>query len=195
MVDEDFVMGYVCGYNDVKIAEKTITKNGTYYAKDDDADGYDPVIVDVDGLDDDKLKELIDIITGLIQDQIDEDWTGEDPPPEISPPEITVGDIRPIDPNADPLYLTSVSADGETVEVLYGVGITYNGLPAKQYCVDTYRNGVFSTHNVALIVPNGVTSRINSDGTITAISTTSSGTTVTRVYGPYVSGNSIVWSI
>ena len=49
MVDEDIVIGYILGYNDgtasgsSTIISKSITKNGTYHAADDNADGFDPL--------------------------------------------------------------------------------------------------------------------------------------------------------
>ena len=190
MVDEDFVMGYVCGFNDVKIVEKTITANGTYHAADDGADGFDPVIVSVDGM---SQKDIDDLMKWLI-DQIMPQLPDGTPEPVL--PEIVAGDLRPTVDGYGKPFLLSKSDDGKTSQVMYGVGEMYNGYPATVYYVDTFDNGVLREHKKALTVPeNGNSSHINSDGTITVISTTSTGQQVTRIYGPYVTGNATVWSV
>lgn len=54
-IPDRYQEGYNQGYSDgeaavkAKIQSKTITKNGTYYAADDEFDGFDPVIVKVGG--------------------------------------------------------------------------------------------------------------------------------------------------
>ena len=196
MVDEDFVMGYVVGQNNVNIIEKTITQSGTYHAADDGADGFDPVIVNVNGLSQKDLDDLIDWVIDQIMPQLP-DGT---PVPEI--PEIDVGDIRPTLDGYDKPFLMSVSADGKTSQVMYGIGGTYEttGQPYKMYYVDTFVNGVLSTHLRVLEVPDeGVSnaSHINSDGSITVVTTFSNGTSKTNVWGPYIggSGSTTVWSI
>lgn len=190
MVDEDFVMGYVCGQNDVKIVEKTIIANGTYHAADDGADGFDPVIVNVDGM---SQKDIDDLLNWLI-DQIMPQLPDGTPEPVL--PEIIVGDLRPTVDGYDKPYLLCEADDGKTSQVMYGVGEMYNGSPATVYYVDTFVNGVLSRHDSVLIVTeNGHSSHINSDGTVTVVTTYSSGESTTEIWGPYVTGNTTVWSV
>ena len=194
MVDEDFVLGYVCGFNDVKIVEKTITSSGTYHAADDGADGFDPVIVNIDGI---SQKDLDDIMAWLIEQIIPQLPDGT---PEPVPPEIVVGDLRPTVDGYDKPFLLCEADDGKTSYVMYGVSETdSSGRPAKHYYVDTFVNGVLSRHDSVLIIPNeGVTnsSHINSDGTVTVVITPVGGGSVTRTYGPYITGSgNTVWSI
>ena len=194
MNDEDFVMGYVCGQNDVKIVEKTITENGTYHAADDNADGFDPVHINVPGLTKEELDKLIEWIIQQIMPQL------PDGTPEPVLPEIVVGDLRPTVDGYDKPFLLSESDDGKTSQVMYGVSeIDSSGSPTKHYYVDTFVNGVLSRHNSVLIIPNeGVTnsSHINSDGTVTVVRTPVGGESTTKTYGPYITGSgNTVWSI
>ena len=194
MVDEDFVMGYVCGFNDVKIIEKTITQSGTYHAADDGADGFDPVIVNVDGMSQEDIDGLMDWLLDQIMPQL------PDGTPEPVLPEIVVGDLRPTVDGYDKPFLLSEADDGKTSQVMYGVSETYSSsdLPARHYYVDTFVNGVLSRHDSALIVVDegrSNSSHINSDGTVTVVTTFSSGESKTKIWGPYVTGNATVWSV
>ena len=193
MVDEDFVMGYVCGFNDVKIIEKTITANGTYHAADDGADGFDPVIVNVDGMSQKDIDDLMDWLIDQIMPQL------PDGTPEPVLPEIVVGDLRPTVDGYDKPFLLSKSDDGQTSQVMYGVNETHSSsLPAKHYYVDTFVNGVLSRHDSVLIVIDeggSNSSHMNSDGTVTVVTTYASGESKTEIWGPYVTGNATVWSV
>ena len=195
MVDEDFVMGYVCGFNDVKIVEKTITANGTYHAADDGADGFDPVTVNVDGMSQKDIDDLMDWIIDQIMPQL------PDGTPEPVLPEIVVGDLRPTVDGYGKPFLLSTADDGKTSQVMYGVDETNSssGRPARHYYVDTFVNGVLSSHNSVLIVPDeglGNSSHINSDGTVTVVTTYSSGESKTEIWGPFITGSgNTVWSV
>ena len=194
MVDEDFVMGYVCGFNDVKIVEKTITANGTYRAADDGADGFDPVIVNVDGMSQKDIDDLMDWLLDQIMPQL------PDGTPEPVLPEIVVGDLRPTVDGYDKPFLLSEVDDGKTSQVMYGVNETDStGRPIRHYYVDIFLNGVLYRHNSALIVSDegaGNSSHINSDGTITVVKTYASGESRTEIWGPFITGSgNTVWSI
>ena len=190
MVDEDFVMGYVCGFNDVKIIEKTITQSGTYHAADDGADGFDPVIVNVDGMSQKDINDLMDWLLDQIMPQL------PDGTPEPVLPEIVVGDLRPTVDGYGKPFLLSEADDGKTSQVMYGVGEMYNGYPATVYYVDTFDNGVLREHKKVLTVyGDNYSAHINSDGTITATTISATGTQSTNIYGPFVTGNATVWSI
>lgn len=190
MVDEDFVLGYVCGFNDVKIIEKTITQSGTYHAADDGADGFDPVIVNVDGM---SQKDIDDLMKWLI-DQIMPQLPDGTPEPVL--PDVIVSELRPTVDGYEKPFLLSEVDDGKTSQVMYGVGGTYNGFPSTEYYVDTFNSGVLREHKKVLTVyGDNYSSHINSDGTITATTISSVGTQVTRIYGPYVTGNATVWSV
>ena len=190
MVDEDFVMGYVCGFNDVKIIEKTITQSGTYHAADDGADGFDPVIVNVDGMSQKDINDLMDWMLDQIMPQL------PDGTPEPVLPEIVVGDLRPTVDGYGKPFLLSEADDGKTSQVMYGVGGTYNGFPSTEYYVDTFNSGVLREHKKVLTVyGDNYSAHINSDGTITATTISATGTQSTNIYGPFVTGNATVWSI
>lgn len=195
MVDEDFVMGYVCGFNDVKIVEKTITANGTFHAADDGADGFDPVIVNVDGM---SQKDIDDLLNWLI-DQIMPQLPDGTPEPVL--PEIIVGDLRPTVDGYGKPYLTAVSPDGRTTQIMYGVVEQTEYGPTKIYYVDTFVDGVLATHESVLRIPNygqipGNTDQLNSDGTVIVTGRSENGTTQTSVWGPYITGSgNTVWSI
>lgn len=201
MNDEDFVMGYVCGYNEGGgvgvIVEKTISKNGTYHAADDNVDGFDPVIVNVPKMTKEELDDLIDWVIDQIMPQLP-DGT---PEPEI--PEIDVGDLRPsIDDGYDWPYLTAVSPDGRTSQIMYGIAEQTEYGPSKFYYVDTFVDGVLVRHEVKLQVTNygqipGNTAQMNSDGTVTVTARLADGTSQTSVSGPYIGwvGGNMSWSI
>ena len=201
MNDEDFVLGYVCGYNEGGgvgvIAEKTISKNGTYHAADDNADGFDPVIVNVPKLTKEELDQLIEWVIDQIMPQLP-DGT---PEPEI--PEIDVGDLRPsIDDGYDWPYLTAVSPDGRTSQIMYGIVEQTEYGTSKFYYVDTFVDGVLVRHESKHQVPNygqipGNTAQMNSDGTVTVTARWEDGTTQTTVWGPYIGwvGGNMSWNI
>ena len=200
VVDEDFVMGYTCGYNEGGgvgvIIEKTISKNGTYYAADDNADGFDPVHINVPKLTKEELDKLIEWIIEQIMPQLPDDT----PKPDI--PEIDVGDLRPSIDGYDWPYLTAVSPDGRTVQLLYGVLRQTEYGPSKLYYVDTFVDGVLVSHEGKLEIPSygqipGYTAQINSDGTITATARWEDGTSQTSVNGPYIgwADGKMYWSI
>ena len=195
MNDEDFVMGYAVGFNDVKIVEKTITKNGTYRAADDGADGFDPVIVNVDGMSQEDINDLMDWLIDQIMPQL------PDGTPEPVLPEIVVGDLRPTVEGYDKPYLTAVSPDGRTTQIMYGIVEQTEHGPNKVYYVDTFEDGVLARHGKALTVQGygqipGNTAQLNSDGTVTVTARWEDGTSKTKVWGPFItdSGNT-VWSI
>ena len=194
MVDEDFVMGYILGSNDSKgvIVEKTITKNGTYHALDDNADGFDPVNVNVPKMTQEELDKLIEWIIEQIMPQL------PDGTPEPVLPEIIVGDLRPTVDGYDKPFLLSKSADGKTAQVMYSVKEPYGDGMAEVYYVDTFGDGVLRNHHKALIVPGDTDhSHINADGTVSVLNTTSTGDQFTTIWGPFItdSGNTTVWSI
>ena len=195
MVDEDFVMGYVVGQNDVKIVEKTITASGTYHAADDGADGFDPVIVNIDGM---SQKGIDDLINWII-DQIMPQLPDETPVPVL--PEITVGELRPSIEGYDRPFLLCMSADGRSAEVMYGVmGPDIAELPTKHYYVDTFSDGVLSRHLRVLYVRgegDGIHSQILADGSVSTTVTFDDGTQKTTISGPYItdSGNTTVWCV
>lgn len=198
--DEDFVMGYICGYNEGGgvgvIVEKTITKNGTYHGADDNADGFDPVTVNVPKMTEEELDELIEWIIEQIMPQLP-DGT---PEPEI--PEIYVGDLRPSIDGYDWPYLTAVSPDGRTTEIMYGIVEQTEYGTSKFYYVDTFVDGVLVRHEAKLQVPSygqipGNTAQMNSDGTVTVTARSEDGTIQTNVRGPYIGwvGGNMSWSI
>lgn len=202
MVDEDFVMGYVVGYNDGTctgsgvIIEKTITKNGTYYAADDNADGFDPVHINVPKMTKEELDKLIEWIIEQIMPQLPDDT----PEPDI--PEIDVGDLRPTIDGYDYPFLTAVSPDGRTTQVMYGIVEQTEYGPNKFYYVDTFVDGVLVSHECVLEIPGygqipGYTAQLNSDGTVTATARWEDGTSQTSVLGPYIgwADGKTVWSI
>ena len=197
MVDEDFVMGYVVGQNNVNIIEKTITQSGTYHAADDGADGFDPVIVNANGL---SQKDLDDLIDWLI-DQIMPQLPDGTPVPNI--PDIDVSnELRPVIEDCDKPFLTNVSADGKTTQIMYGVVRDSGYGPNKFFYVDTYVDGRLVSHERELEVTDygqvpGNSAQLNSDGSVTVTSTWDDGTSRTTVYGPFIggAGTTTVWSI
>ena len=203
MADEDIVIGYILGYNDgtaagsSTIISKSITKNGTYHAADDNADGFDPVTVNVRGLSQKDVDDLIEWVIDQIKPQLPDDT-------EITPPTIDAdSDYAPSMDGADYPYLTAVSADGQYHQVMYGVysppGNAYKD--NMVYYVDTYRDGQLVTHKIVLRVPDygkmpGSMSSIQSDGSIKVTGYTSSGSTTTSTWGPYINaGYTTVWAI
>lgn len=202
MVDEDFVMGYVVGYNDGTgtgsgvIVEKTITKNGTYHAADDNADGFDPINVNVPKMTKEELDKLIEWIIEQIMPQLPDDT----PKPDI--PEIDVGDLRPSIDGYDWPYLTAVSPDGRTTQIMYGIVKQTEYGPSKFYYVDTFVDGLLVSHEGKLEVSNygqipGATAQMNSDSTVTVTSRWEDGTTQSSVWGPYIgwADGKMYWSI
>ena len=197
VVDEDFVMGYVVGQNNVNIIEKTITQSGTYHAADDGADGFDPVIVNANGL---SQKDLDDLIDWLI-DQIMPQLPDGTPVPTI--PDIDVSNnLRPVIEDCDKPFLTNVSADGETTQIMYGIVKQTEYGQSKFFYVDTYVSGRLVSHGWELEVSGygqvpGATAQLNSDGSVTVTERWDDGTSRTTVYGPYIggAGSTTVWSI
>ena len=200
MNDEDFVMGYVCGYNEGGgagvIAEKTISKNGTYHAADDNADGFDPVIVNVPKMTQEELNQFIEWIIDQIMPQL------PDGTPEPVPPEVIAGETRPTLEGTDVPYLTAVSPDGRTSQIMYGIAEQTEYGTSKFYYVDTFVDGVLARHEYKLEVTNygqipGNTAQMNSDGTVTVTARLADGTTQTTVWGPYIGwvGGNMSWSI
>ena len=200
MIDEDIVIGYILGYNgksDKTIISKSITKNGTYHAADDNADGFDPVTVNVRGLSQKDVDDLIQWVIDQITPQLPDDT-------EITPPTIDAdNEYAPSMDGADRPYLTAVSEDGQYHQVMYGVysppGDAYKD--QMVYYVDTYRDGQLVTHTTALRVPDygkmpGSMSSIQSDGSIKVTGYTSSGSTTTSTWGPYINAAyATVWAI
>lgn len=194
MVDEDFVMGYAVGQNNVKIVEKTITVSGAYHAADDGADGFDPVIVNIDAMSQKDIDDLMDWVIDQIMPQLP-DGT---PVPVL--PDITVSDLRPSVEGYDRPFLLCSSADGRHVSIMYGVMGEIYGEPGKYFYVDYYIDGVLDNHrNVLQIQGEGTrnSSHLNSDGSVTVVTTFPDGTTETRIWGPYIGGSdfTIVWSV
>ena len=200
MVDEDIVIGYVLGYNDGTasgsgtIVSKSITKNGTYHAADDNADGFDPVIVKVK-LSQKEIDDLIEWVIDQIKPQLP-DGT------EISPPDVDAdNDYAPSVDGADRPYLVSVSADGRMHEVMYGVVVDTKYGPSKMYYVDLYADGKLIRHDGKLEVPNygsipGSTSKLLSNGKVEVTSHYADGTSKTQTWGPYLTyRNATVWAI
>lgn len=200
MFDEDIVIGYVLGYNDGTAAgggtiiSKTITKNGTYHAADDNADGYDPVIVKVK-LSQKEIDDLIEWVIDQIKPQLP-DGT------EISPPDVDAdNEFEPSVDGADRPYLVSVSADGRMHEVMYGVVVDTKYGPSKIYYVDLYADGKLIRHDNKLEVTEygtipGSTAKLLSNGAVEVTSRWANGTSKTQTWGPYLSySNATVWAI
>ena len=200
MVDEDIVIGYVLGYNDgtaagsSTIISKSITKNGTYHAADDNADGYDPVIVKVK-LSQKEIDDLIEWVIDQIKPQLP-DGT------EISPPDVDAdNDYAPSVDGADRPYLVSVSADGRMHEVMYGVAVDTKYGPSKMYYVDLYADGKLIRHDGKLEVTEygtipGKTAKLLSNGAVEVTSRWANGTSKTQTWGPYLTyRNATVWAI
>ena len=204
MVDEDFVMGYVTGYNDAPksggggtIISKTITKNGTYHAVDDNADGYDPVIVKVKM----SQKEIDDLIEWVI-DQIEPQLPDGT---EITPPAIDAdNEFEPQLPDgADRPYLVGASSDGKYHQVMYsivGTELVGTELQTKKTAyVDLYVNGTLVRHEQKMSVYdyplNSLT--VQSDGTVRVIVRKADGTVVNdKIYGAYINpAYATVWAI
>jgi hypothetical protein len=193
-------VGYLLGHkadSGGTIISKTITKNGTYHAADDNADGFDPVTVNVRGLSQKDADDLIQWVIDQIKPQLP-DGT------EITPPTIDVdSEFKPSMDGADWPYLTAISSDGEITQVMYGV-FSPPGAPYKDnmvYYVDTYRDGQLVLHKIALRVPDygktpGNMSSIQSDGYIKVVSTSSNGTVTENLWGPNINaGYTTVWTI
>ena len=200
MVDEDIVIGYVLGYNDdtaagsSTIISKSITKNGTYHAADDNADGYDPVIVKVK-LSQKEIDDLIEWVIDQIKPQLP-DGT------EISPPDVDAdNDYAPSVDGADRPYLVSVSADGRMHEVMYGVAVDTKYGSSKMYYVDLYADGKLIRHDNKLEVTEygtipGKTAKLLSNGAVEVTSRWADGSTKTQTWGPWLSySNATVWAI
>lgn len=211
MVDEDIVIGYILGYNgkpDKTIIGKSITKNGTYHAADDDADGFDPVTVNVKGISQKDIDDLIEWVIDQIKPQLPDDT-------EITPPEITVPDDDACKPSLDGYdhpYLTTVSQDGKYTYVMYGMPECKRypnelGL-SKLYYVDKYLNGRLVEHKAVTVVVNipasptdpnptntylSISWELRQDGTIKIIHS-NKGVTSVEIKGPYISGDSVVWN-
>ena len=201
LVDEDIVIGYVLGYNDGAeagggtIISKTITKNGTYHAADDNADGFDPVTVNVRGLSQKDVDDLIQWVIDQIKPQLPDDT-------EITPPTIDAdSDYAPSMDGADYPYLVSVSADGRMHEVMYGVVVDTKYGPSKMYYVDLYADGKLIRHDGKLEVTEygtipGKTAKLLSNGAVEVTSRWADGTTKAQTWGPYLSySNATVWAI
>ena len=212
MVDEDIVIGYILGYNgkpDKTIIGKSITKNGTYHAADDNADGFDPVTVNVRGLSQKDIDDLIKWVIDQLKPQLPDDT------PELVPPEITVNDsdLKPSLDGCDRPYLTAVSQDGKYTYVMYGMpeGKRWPneiGL-SKQYYVDTFFNGRLVSHKGVCSVVNipasatdpnpentylSIAWELRQDGTI-KITHSLRGTLEYEIKGPYISGDAVVWNV
>ena len=197
MVDEDFVMGYVTGYNDGAgaggtIISKTITKNGTYHAVDDNADGYDPVIVKVK-LSQKEIDDLIEWVIDQIEPQLP-DGT------EITPPAIDAdNEFEPSVDGADRPYLVGASSDGKYHQVMYSIVGTDSLGTYKTAYLDLYVNGMLVRHEQKMAVYdyplNSLT--VQSDGTVRVIVRKADGTVVNdKTYGSYINAAyATVWAI
>ena len=201
MVDEDIVIGYILGYNDGTVSgsstiiSKSITKNGTYHAADDNADGFDPVIVNVKGISQKDIDDLIQWVIDQITPQLPDDA------PEITPPDIDAdNDYAPTIDGADRPYLVSVSADGRMHEVMYGVVVDTKYGPSKMYYVDLYADGKLIRHDGKLEVTEygtipGKTAKLLSNGAVEVTSRWADGTSKTQTWGPYLTyRNATVWA-
>ena len=198
MVDEDIVIGYVLGYNDGAgagggvLIEKSVTENGRYIAKDDNADGYNIFNVNVN------LKKAFEDGYRFGYDKgYDDGKNGE--PSDDTPPEVSVSDIRPLEDGYDYPFLTTVSPDGKYTQVMYGVRTIDVDL-AMYYYVDTYFNGKLSRHDRVLICPGlgnpGNTPTLNADGSVTILTRWEDGTSKTEVWGPYLNyTDNTIWSV
>ena len=195
-------MGYVCGYNDGAgagvgtIISKTITKNGTYHAVDDNADGYDPVIVKAKM----SQKEIDDLIEWVI-DQIEPQLPDGT---EITPPAIDVdNEFEPSVDGADRPYLVGASSDGKYHQVMYSIVETElvgtENQTKKTAYLDLYVNGMLVRHEQKMSVYdyplNSLT--VQSDGTVRVIIRKADGTVVNdKTYGSYINtAYATVWAI
>ena len=198
MVDEDIVIGYVLGYNDGAgagggtIISKTIVKNGTYHAADDNADGYDPVIVKVK-MSQQEIDDLIEWVIDQIEPQLP-DGT------EINPPAVDAdNEFEPSVDGADYPYLVGVSADGKYSQVMYSIVGKDNLGTYKTVYVDFYVNGMLARHDAKQTIYdyplNSMT--IQSDGTVRVIIRKADGTVVNdTTYGSYINSTyTTVWAI
>lgn len=190
-------VGYLLGHkadSGGTIISKTITKNGTYHAADDNADGYNPVIVKVK-MSQKEIDDLIEWVIDQVKPQLPDDA------PEITPPDIDAdNDYAPTIDGADRPYLVSVSADGRMHEVMYGVVVDTKYGPSKIYYVDLYADGKLIRHDNELEVTEygtipGSTAKLLSNGAVEVTTRWANGTSRTQTWGPYLTyRNATVWA-
>lgn len=198
MIDEDIVIGYILGYNNAAgagggtIISKTIVKNGTYHAADDNADGYDPVIVKVK-MSQQEIDDLIEWVIDQIEPQLP-DGT------EINPPTVDAdSEFEPSVDGADYPYLVGASSDGKYHQVMYSIVGKDNLGTYKTVYVDFYVNGMLARHDVKQTIYdyplNSMT--ILPDGRVRVIIRKADGTVVNdKIYGSFINSTyATVWAI
>lgn len=198
MVDEDIVIGYILGYNDgtaagsSTIISKSITKNGTYHAADDNADGYDPVIVKVK-MSQKEIDDLIEWVIDQIKPQLP-DGT------EISPPDVDAdNEFEPSVDGADYPYLVGASSDGKYHQVMYSIVGTENLRTYKTVYVDLYINGMLVRHDPKHTIHDYPLNSLDilPDGKVHVIIRKADGTVINdTTHGPYINSTyATVWAI
>lgn len=162
-----FIAGYLLGLSEGgTIVEKSITANGTYYAKDDNADGFDPINVKVPSKYNDGFSDGIKYANGEYDNtEVEDDDGGTYIFPDGALPVINDGTPSDDVNNAADLLFKMTGGDGAVTN-------TSNGWSLMQYTESTD-----TTLSIKLVLRNartGETQQIYGRSYATSTSTNNS---------------------